>query len=359
MDSGKAVALTLLDLSAAFDTIDHDILSHSLSDWFGIDGTVLRWIKSYLSNRKQKVKLGNSFSDAFSLPYGVPQGSVLGPHLFTLYTTPLSNIISNFNVTHHLYADDTQMYLALDHRNFDSSFAELTECLTCIQNWMAGVKLKLNPEKTEFIIIGDRQARECLINKFPTQLLGNSISPTDTVKNLGVTFDSGNTNHITNMYRACYYHLKDLRRILKFLSVETAALLANSMISSRLDYCNSLLYGVSKYNVAKLQKIQNALCRIVFRLDRTCHVTSFLQKLHWLPITYRILFKYNLITFKAIKFFQPIYPSSLIKSSCLTHGNCLSLSSVSHKKAIGRQSFAMASPQNGTDSHNQYDHSRR
>ena len=191
MDSGKAVALTLLDLSAAFDTIDHDILFNSLRDWFGVDGTVLRWIKSCLSNCKQKVKLCNSFSDAFSLPYGVPQGFVLGPLLFTLYTTPLSNIISNFNVTHHLYANDTQIYLALDHRNFDSSFAELTECLTCVQNWMAGVKLKLNPEKTEFIIIGDRQARESFINKFPTQLLGNSISPTDTVKNLGFTFDSG------------------------------------------------------------------------------------------------------------------------------------------------------------------------
>ena len=109
------------------------------------------------------------------------------------------------------------------------------------------------------------------------------------------------------MCRTCYYHLKDLRRICKFLSVDTAALLANSMISSRLDYCNSLLYGISKYNVAKLQKIQNALCRIVFRLDRTSHVTPFLQKLHWLPITYHILFKYNLITFKAIKFSQAIW----------------------------------------------------
>ena len=243
-------------------------------------------IKSYLSNHKQKVKLGNSFSDAFSLPYGVPQGYVLGPLLFTLYTTPLSNIISNFNVTHHLYADDAQIYLALDHRNFDSSFAELTECLTCVQNWMAGVKL--NPKKTEFIIIRDRQARVSLINKFLTQLLGNSISPTDTVKNLGVTFDSGNafTGHITNMCHACYYHVKDSRHIRKFLSVETAALLANSMISSRLDYCNSLLYDVSTYNVAKFQKIQTALCRIVLRLDRTSHVTPFLQKLHWLPITF-------------------------------------------------------------------------
>ena len=253
MDSGKAAALKLLDLSAAFNTINHDILFDSLRDWFGVDGTVLRWIISCLSNLKQ-FKLGNCFSDAFSVPYGVPQGSVLGPLLFTLYTTPLSNIISNFNISHHIYAGDTQIYLALDHRNFDFSYAELTECLTCVQNRMDGVKLKLNPDKNEFFIIGDRQARESLIKKFPTQLLGNSISPTNTVKNLGVTFDSGNTftRHITNMCCACYYHLKDLRGIRKFLSVETAALLTNSMISSRLEYCNSLIYGISKYNVAKL-----------------------------------------------------------------------------------------------------------
>ena len=139
---------------------------------------------------------------------------------------------SSFNVTHHLYADDTQIYLALDHRNFDSSFDEFTECLTCVQKWMDGVKLKLNPMKTLFIIIGDRQARVSLIQKFPIQLLSNSISPTDTVKNLGVTFDSGNifTSHITKVCRACYYHLNDLRRISKFFR--------DCSISSRLDYCN-------------------------------------------------------------------------------------------------------------------------
>ena len=183
MDSGKAVALTLLNLSAVSDTIDHNILFKCLRDWFGMDGTVLMWIKSYLTNRRQKVKLGYRFSDAFSLPYGVPQGSVLGPFLFTLYTTLLSHTISSFNVTHHLYADDTQTYLALNSRNFDSGIAEVTECLACIQKGMDGVKLKLNPEKTEFTVIGDRQARESLMQKFPTQLLRNSISPTNEVKN--------------------------------------------------------------------------------------------------------------------------------------------------------------------------------
>ena len=139
--------------------------------------------------------------------------------------------------------------------------------------------------------------------------------------------------------------------------MDTAALLANSMISSRLDYCNSLLYSVSKYNVVKLQKIQNALCRIVFRLDRTSHVTPFLQKLHWLPITYRILCKYNLITFKAIKFSQPIYLSSLIKTSCLTHGSHL-FQSLTKRPLVGNV-LQWLPPQNGTDSHNQYNHNKQ
>ena len=212
MDSRKAVALTLLNLSAAFDTIDHSLLYDCLHDWFGLDGTDLSWIKSYLSNRKQKIKIGDSFSEAVILPFGVPQGSVLGPLLFTLYTSPLSQVISKFNVTHHLYADDTQIYLAVDSRNFDSIMEELTKCLKSVQEWMDGVKLKLNPEKTEFIIIGQKAIRESLAPNFPVPLLQNNISPSVEVKNLGVIFESDNSfdNHVAKVCRTCYYHLCDL-----------------------------------------------------------------------------------------------------------------------------------------------------
>ena len=149
------------------DTIDHSLLYDCLHDWFGLDGTVLLWIKLYLSNQKQKkIKIGDSSSEAVIFPF-VPQGSVLGPLLFTLYTSPLSQVISKFNVTHHLYADDTQIYLAVDSRNFDSSIEELTECLKSVQEWMVGVKLKLNPEKKRLYHYRSKSHQRVACTKFP------------------------------------------------------------------------------------------------------------------------------------------------------------------------------------------------
>ena len=109
---------------------------------------MVKWVQSYPNSGKQRIKIDGHLSDAFQLPYGVPQGSVLWQLLFTIYTTPLNSVISKFNVTHHLYADDKQIYLELDSRNFDSSITELANCLEAIQAWMGNNKLKLNPDKT-------------------------------------------------------------------------------------------------------------------------------------------------------------------------------------------------------------------
>ena len=136
---------------------------------------MFKWVQSYLNSRKQWIKIDGHLSDAFQLSYGVPQGSVLGPLLFTLYTTSLSSVISKFNVNHHLYADDTQIYMELDPRNFDSSITELTNCLEAVQAWMGNNKLKLN--KTEFIVIGYDQIRSSLKSSFLVRLLTLSSQP--------------------------------------------------------------------------------------------------------------------------------------------------------------------------------------
>ena len=158
MAKGSVTALTLLDLSAAFDTIDHTILLDRLNVYYGTSELALGWFKSYLSGRTHSVKVGSTLSHPAALHYGVPQGSVLGPILFSLYTNPIGSIIhSHSSINYHFYADDTQLYITLSPENFSHSIQKLKNCLNDIQNFMFSNKLKLNPDKTEFILIGSQK----------------------------------------------------------------------------------------------------------------------------------------------------------------------------------------------------------
>ena len=208
MENGKVTALTLLDLSAAFDTIDHSILLERLYGHFGISGTVFQWFKSYISNRQQRVHIDGSLSCPQDLHFGVPQGPVLGPFLLCSYTTSISQIITNHDVRHHMYADDTQVYIELSQSVTHKSISSLSDCLTDISLWMKSSKLKLNSDKTEFIIIGTKQQRHKLSTHFPVKLLDNDITPSDSVRNLGVIFDSDFSfhKHVSNICKSCFYH---------------------------------------------------------------------------------------------------------------------------------------------------------
>ena len=224
IDNGKVTAPTPLGLYAAFDTIDHDILITRLSTWYGISGTALSWFTSYLTDRRQAIKIGNCFSDMLPTSCGVPQGSVLGPLLFTLYTTPLSSVIQSHNLDHHLYADDTQIYVSLTTSETCRSLNQLRDCLQDVSLWMKNSKLKLNADKTEFLIIGTSTQRAKLSVFSPTHILSRSITPAASVLNLGVTFDE-NFNfkkHISKTCRCCFYHIRDLRRIRRFISLSVA-----------------------------------------------------------------------------------------------------------------------------------------
>ena len=140
MDNGKVTALTLLDCQVAFDTIDHSTLLERLRGHFGIFGTVFQWFKSYISNRRQHVHIDGSLSCPQDLHFSIPQRSILGPFLFCLYTTSISQILTTHDVSHLMYADDTQVYIELSQLDAHKSISSLSDCLTDISLWMDEIK---------------------------------------------------------------------------------------------------------------------------------------------------------------------------------------------------------------------------
>ena len=146
--------LTLLDLSAAFDTIDHSILLECLHTSFRIDGLPLKWVKSYLSNRNQKVKIDNNLSNVLPIRHGVPQGSVLGSLLLSMYIYSLTDVIDDHKLFYHVHADDTQLYCSSPSDQIDSLLDKLSTSTGDHNLWMSANKLKINNKKTEILICG-------------------------------------------------------------------------------------------------------------------------------------------------------------------------------------------------------------
>ena len=285
-----------------------NLLSNGTSTRLGIGGTALSWFRSYLTGRTLKVLIGDSLSALVYLLFGVPQGSVLGPILFSIYTLPLGDIIRRHGLGYHIYADDTQLYLSFDLGNPVSQTdakLKLERCIIEIQDWMKFNKLKLNGDKTEIVLLSSQfNRREVHIDNI--QIGDVDIKPSSSARNLGVIFDSHLTMdiHVRKVCSTAYYHLRNISSIRRSLTRESATSLVHAFVSSRVDYCNSLLSGISKSSLQKLQRVQNMAARLIVGLKKRDHITPTLKSLHWLPVEQRIMFKVLFITFKIIQGFE-------------------------------------------------------
>ncbi len=355
MNRQHVTLLVILDLSAAFDTVDHHIMLERLKSSFGIQDQVLKWFTSYLSNRSQFISVNGGTSTRFELKNGVPQGSCLGPLLFVLYVSKLFQILESHLPDAHAFADDNQLYVSFQPDSMSEQLSAVTvmeNCIDDIKTWMLNDKLKLNDGKTDFLIIGTRQQLEKV--NFDTLRIGDSyVTASSEAKDLGFWLDS-QMKCDTNVNRSCkaaFFHLFNIRRIKKFLTHETAQILINSFVTSRLDYCNSLYYGLPANQLNKLQRVQNAAARLICNVSRFDHITPTLKDLHWLPVKFRIDFKILLIVFKALHGLAPDYISELItikppSSYSMRSNSKLLLQKTTLKTlpTLGDRSFGCAAP---------------
>jgi Reverse transcriptase (RNA-dependent DNA polymerase) len=349
--------LLALDISAAFDVLDHRVLIRRAESVFGLSGQVLSWLSSFLSDRTSSVSLGQigtlSYSSAVPtlITCGVPQGSTLGPLLFALFVSPLESLVLSRGEKCHQYADDTQLYIRIISGT--DLLGALESCADEVAHWFLANGLMVNPSKTEAILFGSSSRLASLMTSHPDltfKFAGATVPFVSSLRILGVTLDSNLSFdiHVSKTLANCNTHLRALRHVRSSLTLNAATTIACSLINTRIDYCNSLLYNTSNNNIVKLQILQNNLARCIFRQRRSVSMRPFINRLHWLRINERILYKLSVLSYNVVRMKQPPYLADIIRpqqSARTLRSNLRDLLFVPCRKLeILRSSFSYACP---------------
>ena len=346
-DLNVPTLLMLLDLSAAFDTVDQDKMLRILEKEFGVRGTALKWFESFLKGRTQKVLIKGEFSSCEPLDFGVAQGSILGPKLFTMYAQSFSAAMkSKVDVQVEGYADDHQ---AQKQFSVIFQFRFLTDGISNIfdaaELWMLEYFLKINASKTLIMIVAPPAVKDKIqING--TFVNGCCIRFVTEAKNLGVLLDSFLCfdAQVKKVVKACYHTLRKITRVRNYLTKDELQILACSLVLSQLDYCNALYYHLNANTLKMLQSVQNSAARIVSKVNRFDPVRSdsLLQSLHWLKVKERIEFKIIMIVFKCLCGEAPPELSATLQRSQSERSNKLNIPPF--HSSYGERSFGVAGP---------------
>ena len=313
LDKGLTVAVVILDLSAAFDTVSHKKLIDCFRDKYNISNLALEWLASYLTGRKQKVIIDSNISELFDLEFGFPQGAVLAGLFYNMFSAPLGEIARKYPINHKGFADDNSWYAAFVSKNKDEVLNQLKGCLLESKAWMIHNNFQVNDGKSKIMYFTPQKQLDSSLLTFT---LGPTVlKPEKAVKSLGVYLDQCMTmeDQINSVTKSVYFNIKNVSKIRKYLTLNSAKTLVQALIISRLDYCNALLGNIPLRLTRKLQRAQNAAARMLLKKGRRSRMTPALKQLHWLPVSFRIKFKILLLTYKCLKGLAPLYLRQLIK----------------------------------------------
>ena len=217
VDNHQNVIVVLLDLTAAFDTLDHQILLQRLYNRFGITGTALQWMESYFHERQQCVCIDGICSDWKFVSRGAPQGSVFGPMAFSYYSVPVENVIKAHNLECMVYADDSQIYCCFDNQDMDISVSRVEKCVADVRSWMIRNHLMLNDSKTELLHLTSRFSST---PEAPALRVGDAVvTPSASARNLGAVLDKNVTmnQHVNSICRSASFALYNIGKLRPYL----------------------------------------------------------------------------------------------------------------------------------------------
>ncbi len=335
LDDGKVGVLALLDLSSAFDCVDHSILSLRLQKSYGVEDICLKWFQSFLSNREMAV---SHFSVTAFEPVvtGVPQGSVLGPIIFSLYISDIVSLVQSHSLDVHLFADDIIIYGSSSSNSMSSLSIKVSRCLDDVSNWLRRNGLLLNSDKTKVMWYSSPRRR---LPPFPLVTLDNApVLAVDKVKYLGVVLDSHLSfrDNVSLTARSCFSVLRRIRSVKSCLPNPLIAKLISSLVFSRLDYCLSVHTGLPATTLWRLQRVLHASARLLHGIGRTAHVSPALRDLGWLSIPQRIELRLACLSFLCVGRSAPAYLSDQLQDVASVLGRRRLRSAASGRLAVPR-----------------------
>ena len=315
MENQKMSALVVMDLSAAFVTVDHKILLDVLSSQYGIEGKALRWFDTYLRPHFCQVDIKGARSSIHSLDFSVPQGSCVGPILYSVYASTLQYQISE-GMDLNGFADDHLINKSFNPNDRDEELRtiELLESsLGNINSWMNLNRLQMNTSKTEFMMIGSwKQLTKCVTNNFT--VCNDIVEKSEIIRLLGICIDS-NLNFKTNVIKksqTAMLNIFKIKHIRRYLTQEACEVLFHGLVMSHLDYCNSLYYGLPNCDLNRLQSVQSIACKMVLNRSKYDSCTECFTQIHWLPIRFRVQHKILTMVHNCLNQREPEYLSNLL-----------------------------------------------
>ena len=270
-----------------------------------------------------------------------------------MYIKPLSAIIDSHSITHHSFADDLQLQMSAPPDRISELLNSMQSCISDVKAWATANMLKLNDSKTELMLVTSKRSKN-LHNLTTSITMRNAQIPfKQSVKNLGFTLNCHLTMnaHVSNIARTCYFGLHRLASIRRFLTSTATATLVSAFVLSRIDYCNSLLFGSTHDVTSHLQRIQNYAARVILRLPMSSSITIHLKSLHWLPVKVRSTYKIACLCYHCHSSAAPSYVTDMLHKKPLHTRNTRSssrtmplLNRPAHSKAtLGDRLFSFAS----------------